>query len=160
LISATSTANQKHARPLGGLIDTVQTETALLQSFRSIQSKNVLNHVRELAEYERHKGVSQRVSQRVSQQILTRLQCDENILTCSTDLRPRWSEESSLTAQEKSGSAYGDRTRISALRGPCPNRLDERANLVNQNGIIIGESSVSSTGFVRLQAKNSSFPRR
>jgi hypothetical protein len=55
------------------------------------------------------------------------------------------------------GSAYGDRTRISALRGPCPNRLDERANLVNQNGIIIGESSVSSTGFVRLQAKNSSF---
>jgi hypothetical protein len=26
------------------------------------------------------------------------------------------------------GSAYGDRTRISALRGPCPNRLDERAN--------------------------------
>jgi hypothetical protein len=29
---------------------------------------------------------------------------------------------------EKQGSAYGGRTRISALRGPCPNRLDERAN--------------------------------
>src|SRR5262245_50845143 len=26
------------------------------------------------------------------------------------------------------GSAYGTRTRASALRGPCPNRLDERAS--------------------------------
>jgi hypothetical protein len=26
-----------------------------------------------------------------------------------------------------SGSAYGTRTRAPALRGPCPNRLDERA---------------------------------
>jgi hypothetical protein len=25
------------------------------------------------------------------------------------------------------GSAYGTRTRAPALRGPCPNRLDERA---------------------------------
>src|SRR6266536_1027726 len=25
------------------------------------------------------------------------------------------------------GSAYGNRTRLSALRGPCPNRIDERA---------------------------------
>ena len=26
------------------------------------------------------------------------------------------------------GSAYGTRTRAPALRGPCPNRLDERAS--------------------------------
>jgi hypothetical protein len=28
------------------------------------------------------------------------------------------------------GSAYGTRTRAPALRGPCPNRLDERATLL------------------------------
>ena len=28
------------------------------------------------------------------------------------------------------GSAYGNRTRLSALRGPCPEPIDERANRV------------------------------
>jgi hypothetical protein len=44
------------------------------------------------------------------------------------------------------GSAYGTRTRAPALRGPCPNRLDERAKLY-LTAVIIGESSDSSTGF-------------
>ena len=44
------------------------------------------------------------------------------------------------------GSAYGTRTRAPALRGPCPNRLDERAKL-SLTAVIIGESSDSSTGF-------------
>src|ERR1700730_10532119 len=95
---------------------------SLLSAMMTIRTKTnrLVGRWRRRGQQDRIKGVSQ--------QILTRLQCDENVLTCSTDLRPRRSEESSLTAQEKSGSAYGDRTRISALRGPCPNRLDERAS--------------------------------
>jgi hypothetical protein len=37
-----------------------------------------------------------------------------------------------LDTHKSTGSAYGTRTRAPALRGPCPNRLDERAKLGRQ----------------------------
>ena len=38
-----------------------------------------------------------------------------------------WIVSAVVPLGKRSGSAYGTRTRAPALRGPCPNRLDERA---------------------------------
>jgi hypothetical protein len=48
--------------------------------------------------------------------------------------KPLWrlfyeGKRDALDTRSVTGSAYGTRTRAPALRGPCPNRLDERAKL-------------------------------
>ncbi len=58
---------------------------------------------------------------------------EADFLDFSEGIKPQACDDSN--AMLPNGSAYGTRTRAPALRGPCPNRLDERATRETSNSL-------------------------